>query len=123
MNPPLNTKDYRLAPSGEGPRAGEWADKPHRLVYDLCGEVERLQAEAGSPAEVIICTWCGQQTVVLNPPPNFFALARQWSKDYAETGAACPPFVKFLDDLRIPHYRPFEIVLTDDGCDAPGEDV
>jgi hypothetical protein len=26
---------YR-AIGGEGPRAYDWADKPHRLVYDLC---------------------------------------------------------------------------------------
>jgi hypothetical protein len=39
----LNTADYRLAPSGQGPQADQWADKPHRLVYDLCSEVERLR--------------------------------------------------------------------------------
>jgi len=27
--------DYRLAPSGDGPHAFTWKDKPHRLVYDL----------------------------------------------------------------------------------------
>jgi hypothetical protein len=26
---------YWLAPSGEGPLAAEWSDKPHRLLYDL----------------------------------------------------------------------------------------
>ncbi len=26
---------YMLAPSGEGERAYDWNDKPHRLVYDL----------------------------------------------------------------------------------------
>jgi len=29
-------EDYRDAPSGIGPLAAEWKDKPHRLVYDLC---------------------------------------------------------------------------------------
>jgi hypothetical protein len=38
------TEDYRNAPSGIGPLAAEWKDKPHRLVYDLCREVERLAA-------------------------------------------------------------------------------
>ncbi len=28
--------DYRNAPSGVGPLATEWQDKPHRLVYALC---------------------------------------------------------------------------------------
>jgi hypothetical protein len=41
----LNTKDYRDAPGGIGPQASEWEDKPHRLIYDLCGEIERLRSE------------------------------------------------------------------------------
>lgn len=40
----LNTDDYRNAPSGIGPQASEWTNKPHRLIYDLCAEVERLRA-------------------------------------------------------------------------------
>lgn len=36
--------DYRVAPSGEGPQASEWLNKPHRLVYDLAGEVKHLHA-------------------------------------------------------------------------------
>ncbi len=40
----LDTLDYRQAPSGKGTQAAEWTNKPHRLVYDLCGEIERLQA-------------------------------------------------------------------------------
>ena len=37
------THDYRLAPSGEGPHAHDWKDKPHRLVYDLSSEVDTLK--------------------------------------------------------------------------------
>lgn len=44
----LNTSDYRVAPSGMGPHADTWADKPHRLIYDLCNEVDRLRAAIGS---------------------------------------------------------------------------
>ncbi len=40
----LVTDDYWRAPSGEGPQAATWKDKPHRLVYDLVGEVEYLRA-------------------------------------------------------------------------------
>ena len=36
----LNTKDYIDALSGTGPRASDWADKPHRLIYDLCCYIE-----------------------------------------------------------------------------------
>jgi hypothetical protein len=39
------TWDYRCAPKGEGPLAYEWSDKPHRLIYDLAGAVERLTAK------------------------------------------------------------------------------
>lgn len=34
---------YRNAPSGEGPLAATWKDKPHRLVYDLCTLIEMIQ--------------------------------------------------------------------------------
>ncbi len=37
--------DYRSAVAGNGPHAAEWQDKPHRLVYDLAGEVLRLEAQ------------------------------------------------------------------------------
>ena len=40
---PLNLNEYWSAPSGEGPLAAEWNDKPHRLLYDLIGEVVRIQ--------------------------------------------------------------------------------
>ena len=45
----MNTNDYRIAPSGEGPQAAQWKDKPHRLLYDLCQEIERLTGQP-SPA-------------------------------------------------------------------------
>ncbi len=40
-----DVEDYRLAPSGEGPLADTWKDKPHRLIYDLVNEVKRLKLE------------------------------------------------------------------------------
>lgn len=48
MRPGSTTDDYRKAMSGEGTFGTlgyEWSDKPHRLVYDLCGEVDALRAE------------------------------------------------------------------------------
>jgi len=38
---PHAVDDYRNAPSGIGPLAAEWKDKPHRLVYDLCAALEQ----------------------------------------------------------------------------------
>ena len=35
------TFEARLAINGEGPRAYDWSDKPHRIVYDLCREIEK----------------------------------------------------------------------------------
>ena len=41
MPTPL-TYELRIAVAGDGPRAYDWQDKPHRLLYDACGEIERL---------------------------------------------------------------------------------
>ena len=53
--PETTTEDYRNAPGGDGPMAGQWADKPHRLIYDLCGEVERLKAVVDKLDETADC--------------------------------------------------------------------
>lgn len=37
------TYELRLAVSGEGPRAYDWADKPHRLLWDACAALERAE--------------------------------------------------------------------------------
>jgi hypothetical protein len=36
---------YRAAVGGEGCKAGEWADKPHRLVYDLLRVVDTYREQ------------------------------------------------------------------------------
>lgn len=46
----LNTQEYRDAVDYEGEPciftlAYDWRDKPHRLVYDLCNEVDWLNAQ------------------------------------------------------------------------------
>lgn len=56
----INTEDYRVAPSSEGPQAGKWRDKPHRLVYDLCSAVEALRRQA----EQMVCRLCGAKAIV-----------------------------------------------------------
>ena len=47
------TFEARLAISGEGPRAYDWSDKPHRIVYDLCREIEKNAAERDRLREAI----------------------------------------------------------------------
>ena len=51
----MTPADYRAAPSGQGPLAGTWRDKPHRLVYDLCTEVETLRALLARVSATCVC--------------------------------------------------------------------
>lgn len=49
MRAGATTDDYRAALSGEGEFGSlgyDWSDKPHRLVYDLCGEVDQARTQA-----------------------------------------------------------------------------
>ena len=48
------TFEARLAISGEGPRAYDWSDKPHRIVYDLCREIEDNAVERDRLREVVL---------------------------------------------------------------------
>jgi len=45
MDPDSTLGDYWAAPCEEGNQAYNWSDKPHRLLYDLIGEVMHLRAE------------------------------------------------------------------------------
>lgn len=49
----IDTQAYRLAPGGEGEHAATWQDKPHRLIYDLCGDIERLNSEVDKLEAII----------------------------------------------------------------------
>ena len=42
--PTQMTYHLRRAPSGGGDLVDEWNNKPHRLIYDACREIERLSA-------------------------------------------------------------------------------
>lgn len=44
-------EDYRNAPSGVGPLAPEWKDKPHRLVYDLIDAITTIIRERDEAVE------------------------------------------------------------------------
>ena len=60
----MNTIDYRLAPSGDGPLANTYADKPHRLVYDLANAVDNLQALVKQGADELERLWLGRDNLV-----------------------------------------------------------
>lgn len=47
------TDEARKAPGGKGEYAAMWADKPHRLVYDLCGEVDRMRSRLADALGVL----------------------------------------------------------------------
>lgn len=44
------TYALRCAVNGEGPRASEWQDKPHRLLFDACDRIEAAYAAARGEA-------------------------------------------------------------------------
>lgn len=60
----LTLGDYRDAVNGIGPLAFQWADKPHRLVYDLINEVKRLSrfpvAHVPTDGRLDYCVVCGE---------------------------------------------------------------
>jgi hypothetical protein len=74
MDPEATLYDYWSAPGGEVETAGlshQWQDKPHRLLYDLIGEIlhlraslseaeELLRAEAARPKRTLEDSWRGQ---------------------------------------------------------------
>ena len=77
----LDTQEYHLAPSGEGPHAATWEDKPHRLVYDLCGEIDhlhqRLMMDGGKPHYSDCCEY--SDALVDHGEPRFGNLSRlEW---------------------------------------------
>lgn len=65
----LNTEIYRKAIFNEGELAPEWNDKPHRLVFDLCSEIERLQLILIE--KDVLSVFTTQQEVFNNPYEEF----------------------------------------------------
>lgn len=51
--PTKETYDFRLAVSGQGCLAYQWADKPHRLLYDACSIIEREAALRQSQTDAL----------------------------------------------------------------------
>jgi len=49
-------EDYRNAPSGIGPLADQWKDKPHQLLIELCDWRERSEVKG-----VVTCVYCGHE--------------------------------------------------------------
>ena len=62
MDPDASLYDYLCAP-GSGPLNAVWQDKPHRLLYDLIGEIQIMQERMAEMQAVI--DQCAQTA----PPP------------------------------------------------------
>src|SRR5688572_2564288 len=73
MREGATTDDYRKAMDGKGDFGSlgyEWSDKPHRLVYDLCGEVDAKAAQIAKLTEALqgIIDWAD---FAMNNPGEF----------------------------------------------------
>ena len=85
----IDTREYRLAPGGEGEHAATWEDKPHRLIYDLCQAVDRLQAIVGVLEKTVI------NTVISTP------LIGNDVTIHSKTEAECQELMTLFVQLRI----------------------
>lgn len=89
MREDSTTDDYRDALSGEGGFGSlgyEWSDKPHRLVYDLCGEIDLLRTriaeiEAALREARSMLSCCG-----LDEPDD--EMQASWDRGIAKVDAA-----------------------------------
>lgn len=75
--------DYMNAPSGIGPLAPEWKDKPHRLIYDL---VKRLKMVEPQEAEARNCTRCNAPQA-FDTQTGWFRTKYCWTDPDAHLGA------------------------------------
>ena len=53
-----STADYRKSVSEGGPMYAAWENKPHRLVYDLCDEIDRLAKKLKRLRSMHCCVNC-----------------------------------------------------------------
>lgn len=101
-------EDYHLAPSGEGPLASEWEDKPHRLLYDL---IAAIRAErSGTTKSQRVCFACNQPNPYLlsvgdktygcceGSPACEEKIRSLVEGKHAPTGAQAEPYWKNLPD-------------------------
>jgi hypothetical protein len=73
--------DYWSAPGGEGPLAPDWADKPHRLLYDLIAANVLAVRTISALREAIINYETSPQ-----PVRDIF----DWNSDHGTPPANCP---------------------------------
>lgn len=87
------TYELRLAVSGDGPRAYDWSDKPHRLLWDACGALERAEERLRQAvlAERERCALLCEEVARLE--------SEQWALDGACAAHECAQRIRERGDL------------------------
>lgn len=80
------TQDYRSSMAEGGPLYGAWKNKPHRLVYDLCAEIERREEELLELRELSK----GRLTTLLEAETENTALRGKSAEVIVPFGSPCP---------------------------------
>ncbi|WWT39560.1 hypothetical protein [Microcystis phage Mae-JY02] len=112
-------KDCRDAVNGKGPKAYDWSDKPHRLIYDLCREIERLAALEPAPTDApeeigILRARVEDQTATIAALRRELAMGRAAPTDAAQAReAAQADFVTLLTDAAAVAMKAREAALRD----------
>lgn len=92
----------RLAVGREGPRGYDWEDKPHRIVYDLCREIEATAALRPTPAdgarEAVPVAWMSSADL------STFAIDRERYPGGGAGDLATARYMKVADFFDVPLY-------------------
>lgn len=87
------TYQLRWAVHGNGPRAYDWEDKPHRLVFDACSEIERLTVELAAEkaradkAEAEVARLREAAVKLDNAVAEYLDAEHLWQSDQCAVGA------------------------------------
>lgn len=79
------TAEMRMAISGEGPRAYDWSDKPHRLVYDLCSAIEQ-RAQEETDTDILLSILL--QTIKARPDQTLKEFAAVFAPELIKVSAS-----------------------------------
>ena len=82
------TYDCRTAIGGNGPLAYTWQDKPHRLVYDLCREIERIAAGVAPDQATALQARIAELEAALQDAARVLHKAGEQFSEYAKKHAA-----------------------------------
>lgn len=103
--------EYHLAMGGEGEHALNWADKPHRLVYDLTKMVADLRAALSKP----VLTMTREEAARLLDPHRYSSdraeVERVWETIIAAMTAQPKPSVAPSDEALVNDVRKEHVAM------------